>query len=250
MLRPDGTVFQAGAVDATGVNAIFYTHTNTWSAAPSFPVVSAGQLDMADAPGALLPNGNVLLAAGPGYTHQGVYYFEWDGTNLNPVPGTPNAPNEVNYGDRMLVLPTGEVYKTGGGENMLYTTAGTYEPSWAPTISSLSDTFLRPGELGRKLTGTQLNGLSQASVYGDDYNGSTNYPLIRITNNATGHVFYARTYLHSSMGVATGAETVNTHFQVACGTELGASTLVVVANGIPSNPMNVKVIPGYTQACN
>ena len=241
VLRPDGTIFQAGGVDATGVNAVFDTATNTWSAAPSFPVVGAGQLDIADGPGAILPNGNVLLATGPGYTHQGVYYFEWDGTSLNPVPGTPNAPNEVVYGDRMLVLPTGEIYKTGGGENMLYTTAGTYEPSWQPTITSVHKK-LHPGDLSQTLSGTQLNGLSNGAAYGDDFQNASNYPLIRITNNASGDVFYARTHNHSTMGVATGAQIVSTKFDVPCSTELGASQLVVVANGIPSSPVDVTII--------
>ena len=42
----------------------------------------------------------------------------------------------------------------------------------------------------------------------------TNYPLVRITNNNTGHVFYARTHDHSSMGVATGNMAVSTNFDV------------------------------------
>ena len=70
---------------------------------------------------------------------------------------------------------------------------------------------------------------------GDDEAAATNYPLVRITNHATGHVFYARTHDHSSMGVATGDQIVSTHFDVPAGLERGASDLVVVANGIASN---------------
>ena len=43
---------------------------------------------------------------------------------------------------------------------------------------------------------------------------ATNYPLVRITNNSTHHVFYARTHDHSTMGVATGSATVSTNFDV------------------------------------
>ena len=57
---------------------------------------------------------------------------------------------------------------------------------------------------------------------------------MRITNKASGHVFYARTHDHSTMGVATGKAIVYTHFDVPMATETGASTLEVVANGIPS----------------
>jgi hypothetical protein len=96
--------------------------------------------------------------------------------------------------------------------------------------------------LGYALKGTQLNGLSEAGAYGDDAQAATNYPLVRITNNATGHVFYARTKNHSSMGVATGSAIVTTHFKVPAGIELGASQLQVVANGIASNPVSVTII--------
>jgi hypothetical protein len=70
---------------------------------------------------------------------------------------------------------------------------------------------------------------------------ATNYPLVRIANNKTGHVFYARTHDHSSMGVATGSTTVSTNFDVPTTMETGASSLVVVANGIPSQAVNVTV---------
>ena len=64
---------------------------------------------------------------------------------------------------------------------------------------------------------------------------------MRITNNGTGHVFYAKTHNHSTMAVATGAKVVFTNFDVPAGMETGASSLVVVANGIPSPPVSVTV---------
>ena len=77
--------------------------------------------------------------------------------------------------------------------------------------------------------------------FGDEYQNCTNYPLVRITNTGTGHVFYARTHDHSTMGVATGKAIVSTHFDVPTTIDSGASTLVVVANGIASKPVNVTV---------
>jgi hypothetical protein len=44
------------------------------------------------------------------------------------------------------------------------------------------------------------------------------------------------------MGVATGSLIVTTHFAVPAAIELGASQLVVVTNGIASNPVNVTII--------
>jgi len=83
--------------------------------------------------------------------------------------------------------------------------------------------------------------LSQANAFGDEYQTATNYPLVRITNNSTGHVFYAKTHDHSSMGVATGSKIISTNFDVPAGMETGASSLVVVANGIPSQAVSITV---------
>lgn len=55
------------------------------------------------------------------------------------------------------------------------------------------------------------------------------------------NLFYARTHDHSTMGVATGSATVSTNFDVPSGMETGASTLVVIANGIPSAPVSITV---------
>ena len=54
-------------------------------------------------------------------------------------------------------------------------------------------------------------------------------------------MFYARTHDHSTMGVATGTATVSTNFDVPGLIETGASTLQVVANGIPSAAVAITV---------
>jgi hypothetical protein len=82
----------------------------------------------------------------------------------------------------------------------------------------------------------QLNGLSQGAAFGDDAQSATNYP---ITNNATGHKYFARTHGHSTMGVATGSFPTSTSFTVLPGTETSDSTRAVIANGIPSNTVGL-----------
>jgi hypothetical protein len=64
---------------------------------------------------------------------------------------------------------------------------------------------------------------------------------VRITNKSTGHVFYAKTHDHSTMAVATGRAIVSTTFDVPAGMEMGASSLEVVANGIPSLAVSITV---------
>ena len=83
--------------------------------------------------------------------------------------------------------------------------------------------------------------MSQAAAFGDEFETATNYPLVRITNTASGHVFYAKTHDHSTMGVATGNTIVSTNFDVPADMETGASTLEVVANGIPSKKVSITV---------
>jgi hypothetical protein len=238
VLRPDGTVLATGA---TGHNAIYNPKKNKWSAAPDFPKNSKGlQLVMADAPAAVLPDGNVLCMTSPNVYGIGVEFLEWDGTNFNPVPDTPNGPQEPSYYGRMLVLPTGQIMLTDGSKDVeIYTAAGAANPAWAPVVTSVPST-LKHGATAT-LSGMQLNGLTQGAFYGDDAQSATNYPLIRITNVATGHVFYARTFNPSSMGVATGSTVVTASFEVSTKTERGPSQLEVVANGIASVPVSVTI---------
>jgi hypothetical protein len=202
---------------------------------PVFPTTDGYGDNAGDSFAVLLPDGNVLVEGDSGWG------YEFDGTNF-PLTTSTNT-----YLGNLLVLPTGEVLAGGlppvvaaGYPTQVYTPSGTYQSSWAPTISHIESHQLTRGST-YEIGGTQFNGLSQACAYGDEFQCATNYPLVRITNNKTNHVFYARTHDHSTMGVATGAQHVWTYFDVPMRIEKGASTLVVVANGIPSAPISVTV---------
>jgi hypothetical protein len=223
-LRPDGTVFATGAThegQSAGHTAI-YTPGSGWSAGPDWP----DDDQASDSAAALLPDGNVLALGSSDNL------YEFDGKNF-----TRENVGQVNATYSSLMdLPTGEVLIAG---YTVYQPSGTYQAAWQPTISSFPSTVTRGSTY--KISGTQFNGLSQAAAFGDEVETATNYPLVRITNNSTGHVFYARTHDHSTMGVATGTTTVSTHFDVPSDMESGASMLEVVANGIPSAPAPVTV---------
>jgi hypothetical protein len=234
VLRPDGTVFATGG---TSNIAVYDSASGTWSSRTPFP----SGLDVEDGPGALLPNGNVLVETSPGVFEPPSSFFEFDGTNANAVSGPPRASLDPSFVGRMLVLPTGQILFTDGSTDVeIYTASGTYQSAWRPTISSVPSSVV-PGGTSYFLSGTQLNGLSQGAMYGDDAQAATNYPLVRITNNATNHVTYAKTYSHSTMGVATGSALVSTLFDVPAGIETGPSRLEVVANGIPSTAVSIQV---------
>jgi hypothetical protein len=197
---------------------------------------------MADAPAAVLPNGNVLVDTSPGVFNSPVTFYEFNGTKFVNAPSTGN-PGATSYEGRMLVIPTGQVlFAVSDGATIdveLYNASGTYKSAWQPTITSVPSTITRGSTY--KISGTQFNGLTAGAAYGDDAQMNSNYPLVRITNTSTSHVFYARTHDHSTMGVATGKKVVSTNFDVPSGAETGASTIVVVADGIPSAPVNVTV---------
>ena len=188
MLRPDGTVFATGANGCgAGHTSIYNTSNGTWTPGPDFP----GNLDISDGPAALLPDGNVLMMAGPSIFGNGAVFFEWDGTNLNQVAGTPNSPGDPSYVGNMLVLPTGQVMLTDFSSDVeIYTSTGSPNPNWAPSaILSISSPIITRGST-ITLNGRKFNGYSQAVAYGDDEQAATNYPIVRLTNVATGHVFY------------------------------------------------------------
>jgi len=225
ILRPDGTVYATGATPLNGsfgYTAVYTPGakggTGTWAAGPNFP---SGE-DAGDSFAALLPTGNVLVESESGRL------YEFDGTKLNQTT--------FNGQGALLVLPSGEILLGG---DAVYRAKGTVNSAWAPTITSVPSS-LTPGST-YTISGTQFNGLSQANSFGDEFQTNTNYPLVRITNTGTGQVYYARTHDHSTMGVATGTATVSTSFDVPASAPTGASTLVVVANGIPSAPANVTI---------
>jgi hypothetical protein len=240
ILRPDGTVFFTGSYTnntfgSPGNTAIYNTTTGNWAVGPVFPTTDGFGDNAGDSFAVLLPSGNVLVEGDSGWG------YEFDGTNFTLTTST------NTYLGSLLVLPTGEVLAGGlppavasGYPTQVYTSSGTYQSSWAPTISNIQSHELTRGST-YQIDGTQFNGLSQACAYGDEFQCAENYPLVRITNNKTNHVFYARTHDHSTMGVATGAQHVWTYFDVPARMEKGAGTLVVVANGISSASIGVTV---------
>jgi hypothetical protein len=236
VLRPDGTVFYAGAnACGPGNTAIYDSHRRTWRAGPQFP----GGNDAADAPAALEPNGKVLVMTSPGVFNTGATFFEWDGSNLTTAAGTPNAAIDSSYYGNMLVLPTGQILLTDFSNDIeIYTPRGAPNPAWRPVVVFTSP-IVAAGH-SYSLAGIRLSGMSGGAAYGDDAQAATNFPVVRITNLRTGHVSYSRTHDFSSVAVASD-DISWTKFDVPAGQEPGLSKLQVVASGIASDPVLVWV---------
>jgi len=151
------------------------------------------------------------------------------------------------------MLPTGEVLLTAFnqgtgadavGQIVVYSNGVSPLSTYRPIITSAPTTVAGGGTY--TITGKQFNGFSYGATYGDDSQSETNYPLVRITNRASGVVSYARTFNFSSMGVQkVGSSTlVTASFQAPPNLPAGASWLEVVANGIASNKQNITAEAG------
>jgi hypothetical protein len=245
VVRYDGTVFAAGA---TGHTAIYNQTTKTWKAGPNFPGTGSAQLDTADAPAALLPNGNVLVAASPGDYNAPSKFFEFDGSKLDAVAAPVNAPNDSSYQFNFVVLPTGQILATDfSTEVELYTPAppaAGFTTPFEPVIEAIAGAGSGTPTLTHGKTfvisAKRMNGLSQGAIYGDDAQSATNFPVVRLTNHATGDVVYART--HNASTFAIGPTVTGTvSFDVPATVELGSAAVQIVTNGIASPAVAVKI---------
>jgi hypothetical protein len=251
---PNGNTFVAGAgvssqfpptpctTNANTESALWHSKTGTWTAGPVIKPIGGMEFDTTDGPAATLPDGDVLFDASACVFNTPTHFFLYHaGSNtITQIPDVPNAPQDTSFATRMLDLPNGQVLFNDGHQRLqVYTAGGTPKASWRPSITSLNSTTLLKGST-YSLSGKQLAGLDQGTAYGDDVQSATNFPVVRITNVATGVVTYARTSGWTSVSVRPGTSS-STHFTLPPGTPSGKSTLVVIANGIASAPMTVKV---------
>ena len=116
------------------------------------------------------------------------------------------------------------------GTAEIYTPNGTANNAWRPVVTNI----VNDGNNTYTLTGTQLNGISEGTDYGDDLDSASNYPIVRLVD-WTGQVYYARALRLEQHGVATGSTPVSTAFTLPAGLQMGTYSLYVIANGIASN---------------
>ena len=171
-----------------------YTSGGTWS---------TSQLSMDDAPGAIMPNGDILLDLSPlgglgannGYTFPNPsFMYEFDPTTGSYTDVTPSGGISDNSDFLfMIALPSGQVLvdnelATPGIQ--IYTPVGLPQPAWQPVITNIAKT----GPNAYTMTGTLLNGISEGGSFGDEATMATNYPIIQLTDSS-GNVTYAHNQL-------------------------------------------------------
>jgi hypothetical protein len=239
-LLPSGLVLQ---VCATPHTAVYDPSSATWTAGPDLPNID-GALDSADGPAVVLPDGNVLMQVSPGVFNAPSHFIEATVKNANKVTFTQvnepaSAAGQSSYEGRLQMLPTGQVlWASDVGDVQIYTPQGKVNKASIPTITS-SPKKVKAGSTNNEVDGIGFNGLTFGGYYGDDVQQSTNYPLVRITNTASGHVCYAKTHNYAT-GISTGA-TTSAQFDVPASCESGKGTLEVVVNGIPSKAAKIAI---------
>ncbi len=246
LLRPDGKVV---AIGATGKNALYDPTADSWTSLPDTP----DGFQAADGPGAMLPNGDVLIAASPGIFQTPTHFYELHDMTFTKVDEPPNAATNSSYNNFLLVLPTGEILLSDFSPDVeLYTPASGVPDNAVPEILSAPRLIGAGAEAPVEPTPTlyrgrsyelpvrRMNGISQGAYYGDDAQMSTNFPLVRVTNATTGHVVYCRTYDHSNRAIAPDS-VGTTKLDVPATAEPGLASLVVIANGISSPAITVNV---------
>ena len=248
---PNGKVLATGV---TGNHALYDPISNSWSAVPSWPKLKNGlQLAADDNDAVILPNGNVLTitATFPRDTNNATSmapakYVEYDWASntwlWRPDDLVSSSTSQCPNGTFMLPLPNGQILVSNNGKMELFTSAESSNPAWRPIVDKLSSNSISPGSTF-SVSGKQLSGLTQGQQWGDEWEAATNYPLVRVVNNSTHHVFYATTSGFSSTSIAPLAPSA---FDVTIGSDFenGPSQLYVVANGIASLPIDVTISGG------
>ncbi len=210
----------------------------TWAAGPSFPVVGTNSQGCPDAPGVMMATGNILIATGVANTFNGpmnFFEFNYVSNTLTQVNGpTGLSFNAAPYYTKFLSLPDGNVlWNYGNPQLYIYKPSGPPLAAGKPAVSNITENL----DGSYHLTGTGLNGISEGAAYGDDAQMASNFPLVRMTNATSGYVYYARTFNWTSTGVMTSNTLVSTEFALPPSLPNGTYSLVVVANGICSDPV-------------
>lgn len=248
----DGFVVGIGE---TGNAAKYNPATDTWTTLTA----PGGSLVSSNSPAITMPNGKALFNIGTLFTTGGAVYSHSDQFwEYNPLTSTfarvtngsepASSAGRTGTGAAMLALPNGQILYTEAEvlsgvterrEFVYNPDPGVGSDSWRPTIISPPATLFRGNTI--TLTIQQMCGLTVGGVMGNDGNFWTNYPIARLTDPATGHVYYCRTGNLSTRSIKPGTVGSCTMF-VPASVPVGGYNLEVIANGVPSFVTSVQVV--------
>ena len=238
-LLPDGRAFFIGSLP----NTAYYTPSGdtskgTWTAGPAIP--NSGGIP--DGSGAMMVNGKILTAFSPTpdsahhFTTPSTFYeFDYLTNTFTQIlaPDGLDTLKGRTADIMMLDLPDGTILygNQSSSQCYVYTPDGTPLAAGKPTINNITQsgcTFT--------ITGTLFNGISEGADFGDDWQMTTNRPIIRLQKDST--IYYARCTNWNRTGVQTGTLPDTAEFTVPAGLPSGGYSLVVTANGNASDSIH------------
>ena len=234
-------------------SAIYDPATGNWTLAASMPTNSP-PFNHGDTPASVMHDGRVLVTsttdqtgAAGGNCVSVLHEYDPSVDTWTAVPNPPNDTFGCGFNMRMLNLPNGQVLVAGAADGAvwLYTPNGTAGSSWVPSITSVTG----PTAGVYTLTGTQLNGLTIGSNYGDDNETATNYPIVSLTDTFHTHKYYARSYNFAQMAPSPGLSS-SFKFTLPSGIPSGSYSVQVSASGSVSNSVSLRVSGIHVSALN
>jgi hypothetical protein len=141
----------------------------------------------------------------------------------------------------MVVCPSGELM-IGGVDRAAFRSAPlTQHEAARPIIDSGTPSVLIPGS-GFTLGGLQLHGIHVGTAQGDDRSSQCNHPLVRLTSQTDGRVYFCPTTEYSYRGIEPGRPST-CRVDVPQTVPVGGYSMHVISAGNASLPRNVYVSP-------
>ncbi|MBL7773041.1 MAG: hypothetical protein JNM95_09280 [Chitinophagaceae bacterium] len=248
-MLPDGRIFFVGGQNTTAIYTPSGTNAaGTWVAGPAIP----NNYGQPDGPVSVCRDGTVLFTASPEPISGNVFqnptrFYEYDYVSntllqINAPTGASTLPSNTCYETNFVNLPNGQILYgvMGSSQYYVYTPPGSTLSSLRPVVSDISSSCTEFIAYG-----TNFNGRSLGSIYGDDWQMNTNFPIVRLTSGGT--QYYCRSWdWNSTLMRRTAPDTVR--FEVPVGLANGTYTLNVIANGVSSLSTTFTTYPSITSS--
>jgi len=209
-----------------------------------------------DGAGTFLPNGDLFmigmaeqLSAGNNFDGLG-RYLKWDGVTQIATPVTNDVTSKaqaLGFAIQLFNLPDGTIFckESSNLNNFKFNRIYTPTPTEAipftgarPVVNYFPEIVMRNQIC--TLFGSQLNGLHEGGIYGDDGSPRSNFPIVRLKNRTNGFVYTCRTYDYTYRGIGENRVS-QASVEISSNVPDGEYEMTTVAGGVASLPKIILV---------